>query len=173
MNRAATEDLRATELWPVIRRVLGGSSHAPDALTAQAADLVTTVVQRGRQQARRRLDGKIDDPGAAVMGAAWNDIADAVLCATARPAHHRPREPRGRSSGMFGGGWYGYVDKDLRTLLGDRVRDHFNLRYCGAGSRSACRAYLWAALKTAVDGLAATQGPDPTKWFGRRERASG
>ena len=53
MNRAATEDLRATELWPVIRRVLAGSP-APDALTAQAADILTSVVERRRQQARRR-----------------------------------------------------------------------------------------------------------------------
>ena len=65
---------------------------------------------------------------------------------------------------MFGGGWYGYVDKDLRTLLGERVRDRYNLRYCGDGSFSACRASLWAALKAAVDQLAAAQGPDPTKW---------
>ena len=65
---------------------------------------------------------------------------------------------------MFGGGWYGYVDKDLRTLLGERVRDRYNLRYCGDGSFSACRASLWAALKAAVDQLSAAQGPDPTKW---------
>jgi hypothetical protein len=66
---------------------------------------------------------------------------------------------------MFGGGWYGYVDKDLRTLLGGRgVRDRFNLRYCGDGSLSACRASLWAALKSAADGLAASQGPDPSQW---------
>ena len=70
----------------------------------------------------------------------------------------------GRSSGMFGGGWYGYVDKDLRTLLGERVRDRYNLRYCGDGSLSACRASLWAALKAAADQLAAAQGADPTKW---------
>ena len=65
---------------------------------------------------------------------------------------------------MFGGGWYGYVDKDLRTLLHSRVRDPFKLRYCGNGSFSACRASLWAALKAAADELAAAQGPDPTKW---------
>jgi hypothetical protein len=70
----------------------------------------------------------------------------------------------GRSSGMFGGGWYGYVDKDLRTLLGERVRDRYNLRYCGDGSLSACRTSLWAGHKAAVDQLSAAQGADPTKW---------
>jgi hypothetical protein len=65
---------------------------------------------------------------------------------------------------MFSGGWYGYVNKDLRTLLGERVRDPYNLRYCGDGSLLACRDSLWAALKAAADELAAAQGPDPTKW---------
>ena len=39
-----------------------------------------------------------------------------------------------------------YVDKDLRTLLGEPVRGPFNLRYCGNGSLDACRASLWAAV---------------------------
>ena len=41
---------------------------------------------------------------------------------------------QGRNSGMFGGGWYGYVDKDLRTLLGSGCAIAYNLRYCGDGS---------------------------------------
>ena len=53
MNRAATEDLRATVLWPVIRRVLGrlarpGRAHRPGGRPAHR------VVERRRQQARRR-----------------------------------------------------------------------------------------------------------------------
>ena len=78
MNRAATEDLRATEVWPVIRRVLGGSS-APDAQTAQAAALLTNWSRHGAPRLDRNLDGLIDDPGAAVMDAAWDRIADAVM----------------------------------------------------------------------------------------------
>ena len=44
------------------------------------------------------------------------------------------------------------------------MRDRYNLRYCGDGSLSACRASLWAGLKAAADQLAAAQGADPTKW---------
>ena len=44
-----------------------------------------------------------------------------------------------------------YVDKDLRTLLGERVRGRFNLSYCGNGSLDACRASLWAAVHSAAD----------------------
>jgi len=61
-------------------------------------------------------------------------------------------------------GWYGYVDKDLRTLLGDRVRGKYKLRYCGGGVLETCRASLWSAMQEASAELAAAQGPDPTAW---------
>jgi acyl-homoserine lactone acylase PvdQ len=163
MNRAATEDLRATELWPVIRRVLAGSP-APDALTAQAADILTKWSNAGGSKLDGDLDGNIDDPGAAIIGPAWTNIANAVLSPALGPLTTDLAGLQGINSGSFGGGWYGYVDKDLRTLLGQRLRDPFHLHYCGNGSLSACRASLWAALKAAVDPLAAAQGPDPTKW---------
>jgi hypothetical protein len=76
----------------------------------------------------------------------------------------RDNPPYNANGSSFGGGWYGYVDKDLRTLFGHDVKQPFNLRYCGGGSRAACRASLWAALKAASDQLAAAQGPDPQNW---------
>ena len=163
MNRAATEDLRATVMWPVIRKVLGRSAP-PDALTGQVADLLTAWSRAGGSKLDGDLDGKIDDPGAAVIGPAWTNVANAVLTPKLGALTDDLNSLVGRSSGMFGGGWYGYVDKDLRTLLGERVRDRYNLRYCGDGSLTACRASLWAGLKAAVDQLSAAQGADPTKW---------
>ncbi|MDQ5820524.1 MAG: hypothetical protein M3540_03695, partial [Actinomycetota bacterium] len=62
-------------------------------------------------------------------------------------------------------GWYGYIDKDLRSLVGTQpVRGGFANRYCGAGNVGACRISLWAAFEAAGDALAATQGPDPAAW---------
>lgn len=63
-----------------------------------------------------------------------------------------------------------YVDKDLRTLLGDPVKGPFNLQYCGAGSLPDCRASLWAALDQAAVTLSATYGPDPNTWLGAASR---
>ncbi|HEU0025468.1 MAG TPA: penicillin acylase family protein [Thermoleophilaceae bacterium] len=163
MNRAATEDLRATELWPVIRRVLNGSPP-PDALTGRVADLITAWSRAGGSKLDGDLDGGIDDPAAAVIGPAWTNIANAALTPALGTLTNDLAGLQGRNSGMFGGGWYGYVDKDLRTLLGERVRDPYKLRYCGGGSLAACRDSLWAALKAAADQLAAAQGPDPTLW---------
>ena len=56
-----------------------------------------------------------------------------------RPAHRRgsrrcnPRsDDPGPAGSAYGAGWYGYVDKDLRTLLGRPVRGAYSRRYCGA-----------------------------------------
>ena len=68
--------------------------------------------------------------------------------------------------GLSGLSGESYVDKDLRTTLGERVRGPFNLRYCGSGSLSACRASLWAAVHSAADSLTSQFGTaDPTKWL--------
>jgi acyl-homoserine lactone acylase PvdQ len=163
MNRAATEDLRATRVWPVIDRVLSGGP-APDPLTAQAADLITAWGNAGGSLLDSDLDGFIDAPGAAVMVAAWNRLADAVLMPVLGPLVDDLAALQPRHSSGYSGGWYGYVDKDLRTLLGERVRGKYNLRYCGGGVLEACRASLWAALQAAATELEGAQGSDPSAW---------
>jgi acyl-homoserine lactone acylase PvdQ len=164
MNRAATEDLRATQVWPVINRVLSGGP-APDALTAQAADLVTAWGAGGGSLLDSDLDGFIDAPGAAVMEAAWDRLADAVMSPVLGPLVDNLAELVTRhDSAGYQDGWYGYVDKDLRTLLGDRVQGKYRLRYCGGGVLETCRASLWTAMQRAAAELAAAQGPDPTAW---------
>jgi hypothetical protein len=172
MNRAATQDLRTVELWPVIRQVLAGGPP-PDALTGQAADLISAWLAHGGSRIDADLDGKVDDPGAAVMDAAFSPMADAVMTpvlgslttdlAALQARDEPPYRPGGNGS-SFGGGWYGYMDKDLRTLLGDPVEGKFGLRYCGRGSLAACRTALWGALQAATQQLVSTQGPVPSAW---------
>jgi hypothetical protein len=59
-----------------------------------------------------------------------------------------------------------YVDKDLRTLLGDTVRGRFNLSYCGGGSLESCRTSLWQAVDETADALTTQFGnADPTTWL--------
>ena len=163
MNRAATEDLRGTKIWPIINAVLQGGPP-PTALAGQAADLVTAWSTAGGSRLASDVDGKVDDPGAAIMADAWNRIADAVMTPVLGPltddlASLEPRDSTGQSDG-----WYGYVDKDLRTLLGQPVRGKYKLRYCGGGSLAACRTSLWAAIDAAANDLVASQGPDPSTW---------
>jgi acyl-homoserine lactone acylase PvdQ len=171
MNRAATQDLRVELVWPEIRAVLKGR-RVRDRLTHQAIGLLNAWLRRGGSRLDRNLDGKIDDPGAAVMDAAWPRLAQTVmrpqlggkLLGELATIENSDQPPYGRNGSAFAQGWYEYVVKDLRALLHRKVKGRFNLRYCGRGSRRRCRAALLNALSSAAHQLAAKQGSDPTKW---------
>jgi hypothetical protein len=47
-------------------------------------------------------------------------------------------------------GWYGYVDKDLRAVLGQPVAGGLGRTYCGGGVLAACRQVLLTTLTTAA-----------------------
>ena len=66
------------------------------------------------------------------------------------------------------------MSKDLRTLLGKKVKGKFANRYCGNGDLAACRAALWSAMEAAGGELQAAQGADPDAWRAdaTRERIS-
>jgi acyl-homoserine lactone acylase PvdQ len=173
VNRSATQDLRAVEVWPVINRVLAGGPAA-DARSQQAVDLVNAWVGEGASRLDRDLDGKIDAAGAAVLDQAWDGLAQAVLSPVlgdlAAPGgaleqlETRDQSPRTANGSAYDDGWYGYVDKDLRSLLGEPVRGAYSRRYCGNGNLAACRASLWAVIQSAADALAGSQGTDPNGW---------
>jgi len=58
-----------------------------------------------------------------------------------------------------------YIDKDLRSLLGDPVVGPYNLSYCGSGNLAACRDALWLAVHDAADTLTTQQGQaEPGLW---------
>jgi acyl-homoserine lactone acylase PvdQ len=172
VNRAATQDLRAVRVWPFVNRVLAGP--APDERSQQAVNLVNAWVQKGASRLDRDLDGKVDDPGAAVLDQSWDQLPETVLRPVlgdlAAPGGllgrlvPRDDSPRNKNGSAYGSGWYGYVEKDLRSLLGDRVRGAYSRRYCGNGDLAACRASLWAVIQSSADALAASQGTDPNAW---------
>jgi acyl-homoserine lactone acylase PvdQ len=170
MNRAATQDLRDAEVLPAIEAVLG-TGPAPSPREQQMLDLLDQWRTDGSSRLDRDLDGKIDAPGAAIMDAAWPKIADAVMEPVLGPqlgdlARLITRDNRPSNQGSaYGSGWYGYVDKDLRTLLDRNVTGKFQTRFCGAGDLTACRNSLWQALENAGDQLLAAQGTnDPAQW---------
>ncbi len=169
MNAAATQDLRAVSVLPSIEDVLRGST-APNARAQQLLDLMEAWRKAGASRLDRDLDGKIDDPGAAIIDAAWPRLADAVLSPVLGPLVERlaliqQRDDRANSQGSsYFSGWYSYVVKDLRSLLGKPVPGAWKTRFCGAGDLTACRNSLWAALDAAASDLTVSQGPDPAAW---------
>ncbi|HEU5490849.1 MAG TPA: penicillin acylase family protein, partial [Gaiellaceae bacterium] len=169
MNKAATQDLRVARVWPTIRAVLQTGS-APSARAEAAAGLLDSWRESGSSRLDGDLDGRIDDPGAAVLDAAWPRLADAVMSPVLGPLvdrlaalHGRSNDP-GPGGSAFISGWYGYVDKDLRMLLGREVRGPYSRRYCGAGVLAACREALWEALDDAAAELEKAQGLAPSSW---------
>ncbi len=169
MNNAATQDLRARLVWPVIARVLSGGA-APSPLAAQAAQDVSAWVASGAHRLDTTGDGLVDAPGAAVMDAAWPLLARAVLSPvlgdlTSEFASIDTVDNNANSGGSsYGDGWYGYVYRDLERQLGHPLPGAFSRAYCGGGSLAACRASLWSAVQTAAAQLAASQGANPGAW---------
>ena len=81
---------------------------------------------------------------------------------TGRLTQLETRDDRPASDGSaYGSGWYGYVEQDLRTLLGRPSAARYSRAYCGGGDLAACRASLWAAID------AAAFLPDTARWTNR------
>jgi hypothetical protein len=167
MNRAATEDVRSP-VWPVISKVLR-SGPAPSARDQQVLDVLDDWVKRDAPRLDADNDTKYDDAGPAIMDALWNtsaawaSIGEVVL---GDALGTELTEAVGAVRGLGGQSGHSYVDKDLRTLLGYKVKGRFNVRYCGNGSLRDCRADLWAALHAAADALATKfASQDPSTWL--------
>ncbi len=166
-NAAATEDVRANQFWPTLKAMLA-KAPAPDPLSQQMYDLLDKWSAAGGSRVDADLDGKIDDPGAPILDAAWDGLANAAmcdrlgtkLCTQLNGLISRYDTPPG---GQYSG-WHQYMWKDFRTILGQPVKGKYSLKYCGRGDATACATKLWAALSAAGAKLAGEQGLDPTKW---------
>jgi acyl-homoserine lactone acylase PvdQ len=167
MNAAATQDVRAIDTVPLLAKLLKGSK-APNQMAKKMLAVLVAWNKRGGSRLDRNLDGKIDDPGAAVIDGSWDGIANALL---------RPRlksqldeldslfsrfdqPPDGQRSG-----WYQYFDRDIRELLGEKVKRPFEVAYCGKGKLSACQKAMWKALAKSGKKIASEQGTNnPKAW---------
>ncbi len=168
MNEAATQDMREMTLEPVISKLLLHGFRAPNARDAKMLALLDLWHAQGGSRLDRTGNGQITAPGAAIIDTAWPLLANAWASTVLGPKlsaelasfdSQYDQPPGGQYTG-----WHIYMDKDLRTILGERVRAKFSVRYCGGGSLKRCRALLWAAIDAAGRQLAAKQGPNPAGW---------
>ena len=161
MNRAATEDIRAT-VWPVISDVLVGGD-APSELAKQAVALLDEWVADDAPRLDADDDGFADSPGPLLL----DEIFTAVDTAARQPVLGDAIAADIRFRGIDAAS---FVDKDLRTVLGQPVEGAFTVSYCGAGDLDVCRDSLWAAVGDTVAGLAAERGDDIATWLPEGER---
>jgi hypothetical protein len=68
-------------------------------------------------------------------------------------------ESQSHKGSSFQYGWWGYVSKDLRAVLGQPVSGPLARTYCGDGSLAACRSALLSTLAAAAGTPAAVTYP--------------
>ena len=166
MGEAAFTDLRGTHVLPWMLKALGKQS---DDRLKQAVTLLKEWRKSGSYRRDQDLDGSYEHSSAiALMDEWWERALDAVFRPTLGPAydvipttHH---DAPGAVGSAFNGGLYSHLQKDLRTVLGAKVRGKFSREYCGEGSLKACRAALKASLDAAVAALEEEFGADPSTW---------
>jgi acyl-homoserine lactone acylase PvdQ len=160
MNRAATEDVRSP-VWPVVSQVLN-TGPAPSPLDQQVVDLLDAWVADDAPRVDADGNGDFDSAGPTIMDDLWRPIADAVM----QPVLGDLLDDVNAVRGLGGASGESYVDKDLRTLLGQPVQQPFLNSYCGNGSLPECRASLWQAVADTVDDLETEFGnSDPASWL--------
>ena len=169
MNDAATRDNRGLVL-PSVFAVLE-AAPAPNPRAAQMVEILKDWYANDLRRLDRDLDGSEDHGGPAIFDVWWPRLGDAVLSPVIGDLVDRLAQlnSRGNAPDTDGnqstGGWLGYIDKDLRTLLGRPVRGAYNVRYCGAGDLAACANSIWASLDAAAAQLETDQGTaDPNAW---------
>jgi hypothetical protein len=160
MEGAGTVDLRGTQVLPLLLQVVGTPS---DPQLATAVQQLQAWVNNGAHRIDRDQDGHYDDETPVeIMDAWWPRLVEAEFkpemgSALFDAIHNMMQfddDPNAGSGGHVGSsyiaGWYGYVSKDLRRLLGQPVSDGFSRTYCGNGSLTACRDALRQALSDAL-----------------------
>jgi acyl-homoserine lactone acylase PvdQ len=160
---AAVADLRAEVLLPLLLEVHGDDGSPGHDLLASWA---------GYREDRDRDGAYTDQAAVALFDEWWEPAADPSLSVARtvlrsglgdlvdelpKSLDDHPREGLGSSWNNVA--WYGYVSKELRTVLGEDVEAPFSRSYCG--SLEACRTALRASLAGAVErALAAQEATD-------------
>ncbi len=157
MEEPATEDLRGDKILPLLLKGIGTPKSAK--LRSALAELKTW---RAHGSHRRDLDRNGEDeetPAIELMDAWWPKLLEAEFKpALGAKAYERiegmletgsytggsPTEP------SFDDGWWGYVSKDLRDVFGPTPKAPWSRKYCGEGSKKACKAVLEKSLTEAL-----------------------
>jgi acyl-homoserine lactone acylase PvdQ len=167
MNEAATQNVLAIETVPLLARVLKGS-HAPTAQAAKMLSLLVAWNRHGGNVLDLNHDGKVDNPGDAIIDGAWPKIANAFMRPVLGPQLSELDSLFSQFDAPPGGqydGWYQYFDRDIKRLLKIKQPQPFANRYCGAGKLHRCQQALWAAIAAAGNQLTRQQGTaTPSAW---------
>jgi acyl-homoserine lactone acylase PvdQ len=159
MEVAGTGDLRAHVALPLALRIIG--MPRDPALRAAVATLRAWRNAGGLRRDGDR-DGVYDHSDAVALMDAWwprwiRAQFEPVLGPTALEKvrsvvefDNAPNNHGDHLGSAYQGGWYGYVRKDLRTVLGRKVRGRYAREFCGRGRLRRCRRVLRRSLRAAL-----------------------
>jgi hypothetical protein len=171
MEDAALTDLRAERVLPELLRVLDSGPVSGPAAAAVAK--LKAWLAHGGQRVETTSGSKTytDADAIRTMDAWWPLLVSAefkpglgdgafaamtdVLQINESPSGFQNETP-GKHVGQphqgssYQHGWWGYVSKDIRSILGEPVRGPLPASFCGGGDLSACRQALSDSLASAA-----------------------
>ena len=154
MEDAGTVDLRGDRVLPWILKVINKQPVTDPALKS-ALQKLTAWHASGAHRIDRNRDGTYEQSDAIrIIDAWWPQLVAAEFKPTLGqtlfdrlPFGHDAPGPVGSA---FDTSSYGYVQKDLRDLLGTSVKGPYSRVYCGHGNLAACRGALLSSLGDAL-----------------------
>ena len=167
MEDAATVDLRADQVLPYLIRVLK-SAPVTDPAVADAITKLEAWRAAGGHRKTASSSIKTYDHSDAIriLDAWWPLLVPAEFRTKLGPelydalVHTQKIDERPSAQGSaFQNGWWGFVQRDLRKVLGDPVKTPQPVTFCGGGSLSECRTVLTDSLLAAIKVPAATTYP--------------
>jgi acyl-homoserine lactone acylase PvdQ len=159
MEVAGTGDLRAHAVLPLGLRLLGRPKDPQ--LRAAVAALRAWRRDGGLRKDANR-DGVYEHSDAIALMDAWwprwvkaqfePALGAAALAklAAVLPFDNPPNNHGAHLGSAYQGSWFGFVRKDLRSVLGRKVRGRYAREYCGGGRERRCRRVLRRSLKAAL-----------------------
>ncbi|TWD81629.1 acyl-homoserine lactone acylase PvdQ [Kribbella amoyensis] len=167
MEDASTVDLRADQVLPYLLRVLKSAPITDPALSDAVAKLTVWQQAGGHRRTPNEASKTYDHAEAIRILDAWwpllvpaqfrsglgAELYDALV--HTQKIDERP----GAQGSAFQNGWWGFVQRDLRKVLGDPVATPQPVTYCGGGSLTSCRTVLADSLAAALQVPAASTYP--------------
>ena len=169
MAEAALADLRAERVLPLLLRVIGGPTGdaAVDAAVKSLRDWLAAGGLRKPTAPGARAYQHAD--AIRILDAWWPGLVRAQFEPGLGPAYaeltrvlkvdESPSNGNAHQGSSYQAGWWGYVHKDLRAVLGDPVASPLGAKFCGGGDLTRCRAVVVDSLRTAAATPATTVYP--------------
>jgi len=159
MEDAATVDLRGSQVLPwAIKAVRKAPAKAKPKAVRKALKTLKTWSKAGAHRLDADEDGRYEDRKAIkIMDAWWPRLVQAQfkpalgegLYAQIQTMMGLDNSP-GANGSAYISGWYGYVEKDLRSVLGAEPADPFSREYCASGKPRRCGEALARSLTRAL-----------------------